>query len=194
MASVIAQVLIDDVPYAKAKHQLSLRYTHLNIGPTHQMDRFFELYEAWLVNRGISHDKEAFRLWLMEGYRGADYQYVREEVMPLQTEVKVGVPAAFRVRYRNTSEATWHFKAHRTAGIHGVWALGDWHNPNSLFGRAGYFEKDVGPGQTVDVTYVLPPFTKAGKQLIYLDLVEEGHAHFAQVGAEPYEEELVVRE
>ena len=194
LTSVLAAVLLDDVPYAQAKGQLSLRFAHLTFGPTRYMSDFFRLYEDWLARTGQEPSRARLRHWLMEEYRGGKLQYARESVTPLQTENKAGQPLGFRIRYRNISEEAWEFKPQRSAGIHGVWVVGDWRDGQAKFGRSGLFEKTVGPGQTVEVTYVLPPFEKAGTYRIGFDLVEEGHAHFGQVGAEPYEEELVVRE
>ncbi len=193
LAAVIAQVLIDDVPYAQAMGQLSMRYSHIKFGPTRQMSAFFDLYDEWLVLEGKKHSRDHLRHWLLEVYAGAGHTYVIEEVRPMQAEAKVGQPIGFQVRFRNTSDRVWHFKPHRSAGIHGVWAIGNWRK-HAQFGRAGYMEKDVAPGEKVEVTYVLPPFAASGTYTVYLDLVEEGHAHFAQVAAVPHEQELVVRD
>jgi protein tyrosine phosphatase (PTP) superfamily phosphohydrolase (DUF442 family) len=196
LASVIAAVLIGGVPYEQAKGQLSLRYAHLAFGPTRQMSAFFAIYEGWLAKHGHEHSRERLRHWLLEEYRGGALHYEREAVIPLQAENKVGMPLGFRVRYRNTTDFAWHFKPHRSSGIHGIWAVGNWrYEPHdAIFGRAGLFERVVEPGQTVELTYVLPAFKKPGKYQIYLDLVEERHAHFTQVGATALEEEIVVRE
>jgi hypothetical protein len=49
------------------------------------------------------------------------------------------------------------------------------------------------PGESFDVTMVVPPLA-AGRYWMAVDLIEEFHCWFYQVGAEPWEQELVVRE
>ena len=53
--------------------------------------------------------------------------------------------------------------------------------------------KTVGPGQEIELVAAVPPLP-AGRYRLRIDLVEEGHAWFHQLGQEPIEQELTVRE
>ena len=70
MAGVIVMLLQSDATLADARQQLGLRYGHVAVGKTRVLDRFFDLYEDWLGKQGRSHDKAAFRHWLLEEYSG----------------------------------------------------------------------------------------------------------------------------
>jgi hypothetical protein len=59
--------------------------------------------------------------------------------------------------------------------------------------RAGLLEAVVPAGQSFEVTMVLAPLP-AGRYWLSVDLIEESHAWLAQLGAEPWQEEFVVRE
>ena len=194
MASVIALLLTTDTPHAEARRQLSLRYGHAPIGRTTVLDRFFELYEDWLNQSGRGHDRAAFRHWLLEEYRGGQCQSSIEEVTPLQRSWRVHEPLGFRVRVRNTSGQTWHFKPTRTAGMHVGFQIWDSAGHSVATGRGGMFEKTVAPGESLTVTLVAPPVKRAGHYRMMIDMIEEGHCWFFQIGSEPWEEEIDVRD
>jgi protein tyrosine phosphatase (PTP) superfamily phosphohydrolase (DUF442 family) len=193
MASVIALLLLTDAPYAEARRQLSLRYAHAPVGRSTILDRFFDLYEEWLTSEGRTHDRAALRHWLLDVYRGGECQSVIEGVTPLQKEMRVGDPLAWRVRVRNASAESWHFKPTRTAGVHLGYYLWDQEGKSAGTGRAGMLDKIVPPGEELTVTLVIPPLQRAGRYRLLIDMIEEGHCWFFQTGSEPYEEELDVR-
>lgn len=194
MASAIALVLVGDAPYAEARRQLSMRYGHAPVGHPIILDRFFDAYEAWLQSSGRSHDRDAFRHWLLEEYRGGKCQGVIEEAAPLQTMWRVGDPISFRVRIHNISPAPWHFKPTRTAGMHLGFQLWDSQGKVVAGGRAGLFDTTVPPGERLTVTLVCPPVEKAGRYRLMIDMVEENHCWFFQTGSEPWEGVIDVRQ
>ena len=194
MASAIAQVLVDDVAYAEARRQLSMRYGHAPIGHPTILDRFFDAYEAWLRDAGRRHDRDAFRHWLLEEYRGGQWQCAIEEVVPLQATWRVGDPIGFRVCALNASPEPWRFRPTRTAGMHLGFQLWDSQGQAVAAGRAGLLDKVVPPGELVTVTLVIPPVTSAGRYRLMIDMVDENHCWFYQTGSEPWEGVIDVRE
>jgi protein tyrosine phosphatase (PTP) superfamily phosphohydrolase (DUF442 family) len=193
LASVIAQILLADQAYAKARGQLSLRFGHAPVGRSTILDRFFGLYESWLKTSRRTHDQTAFRHWLLEEYQGGVCQSVIEEAMALQDVVRVGEPISWRIRVRNASTAPWHFKPTRTAGVHLGFYLWDAKGAFVSAGRGGMFERTVQPGESITVALVVPPVKTPGRYRVLIDMIEEGHCWFYQTGSEPYEEEIDVR-
>ncbi len=194
MASVIALLLLTETSYPEARRQLSLRYAHAPVGRSTILDSFFDLYEAWLQREGRIHDRAALRHWLLDVYQGGACQSVIDEVTPLQKEMRVGEPLAWRVRVRNTSAETWHFKPTRTAGVHLAYYLWNEEGKSAGTGRAGMFDKAVASGESLTVTLVVPSLKTAGRYRLLIDMIEEGHCWFFQTGSQPYEEELDVRD
>ena len=192
MASAIVLLLQDGVPYAEARRELGIRYGHLSFGKTIHIDRFFELYERWLAANGKSHSPAHFRYWVLNEYRGGWCAGRVERVEPIGS-LKAGHPLGFRVRLHNQGDAAWHFKPTLVAGVHVFFRLYGADGITVFEGRAGFLEATVGSGERFDVTMVVPP-QPAGTYRLSVDLVEEFHCWFVQVGAEPWEEEIVVRE
>ena len=193
MASVIAVLLAGDTSYVEARRHMSLRYGHAPIGRTTSLDRFFELYEAWLTQTGCEHSRDTFRRWLLEEYRGGQCQSVIKAATPLQSVWRTNDPISYRVTVRNTTSVPWQFKPTRTAGMHLGFMLWDSAGKAVTSGRAGLMEKTVAPGESLTVTVVVPPVKAAGRYHLLIDMIEEGHCWFYQTGSEPYEEEIDVR-
>lgn len=194
LAAVVVRFLYTEDTLEQALTHMSYRYGHLPVGKTLYLDRFFELYTHWLRTTGIEHSSAHFRLWATREYRGGWCQHAIESVVPLQAKARRGEPVGYRVRLRNVSDHVWQFKAHELAGVHvGVEVLGP---DNSLVRlvRAGLFEKEVPPGDTLEVTVVLPPFALPGRYRMRLDMIDEEHCWFQQAGAEAREEEILVHE
>jgi hypothetical protein len=193
MAAAIVLLLAGDVPYAEARRQLGLSYGHLAFGKTGQLDRFFALYEDWMDESGRPHTAANFRHWLLEEYRGGWCEGGVETVEPLGHGPRAGRPTSFRVRLQNRSRVTWHLRPTRTGGVHVLYQVWDDQGGGRFEGRAGMLDAAVGPGEDFVVTMVIPPLP-AGRYRMVVDLVEEYHCLFCQVGAEPRELEFTVRE
>ncbi len=194
MASVIAVLLKSDTPLAEARRQLGPRYGHIPLSHTMVLDRFFDLYEAWLGKAGRTHDGETFRHWILNEYGRSAYSYAWVEWTPLQSAIRRGEPLAFRVRVRNTSDRTWPIKAGSYAGMHIGFQIFEPGKPEPIEGRAGKLDREVHPGESWEVTLVLPPLRKPGPHRLLVDMVEENVCWFFQAGAAPHEEELHVAE
>lgn len=192
MAAVIALLLSGDTPYAEARRHMSLRYGHAPIGRTTILDRFFDLYEAWLNHEHRGHDSAAFRHWLLQEYRGGHCQSLIEKVTPLQATWRVDDPIGFRVRVHNISDAPWNFKPTSTAGMHLGFQIWDHAGKSVAVGRGGLFERTVQPGDHLEITLVAPPMKQAGTYRLMIDMIEEGHCWFYQTGSEPWEEAIHV--
>jgi protein tyrosine phosphatase (PTP) superfamily phosphohydrolase (DUF442 family) len=192
VASAAVLLLTEGVPYAEARRALGLYYGHLELGRTGLLDRFFELYEDWLHAAAMDHTPERFRHWALHEYRGGWCEGGVESVEPMDG-VRAGEPIPFRVELRNRSQTPWQFTPMMTAGIHVCFRVCDGLGNNVLEGRAGMLDRLVQPGEGFAVTMVVPPL-KAGRYWLTVDLIEEYHCWFYQVGAEAWEEEIVVRE
>jgi len=201
LAACMVLLLEQDLSLEEARRQLSPRFGHLAMSRMKMLGRFFDMYAEWLAREGRDHDRAAFRHWVMDVYRGGNLQYAWEEVTCLTPEPRVGRPAAYRVRVRNTSPYPWQFRPGSTAGIHlgyFLWvddgpdadAALDFHDVE----RAALLDAVVPPGEVFTATVVTKPLTRAGHHRLRIDMVEEGHCWFYQVGAEPYETTLDVRE
>ncbi len=88
LASVVALLLKTDLPLDEARRDLSLRYLHLPWGRTGNLDRFFDLYEEWLRQRGCEHAPATFRAWVAGGYRGGACRCRLELLSPLVAGVR----------------------------------------------------------------------------------------------------------
>lgn len=194
LAARLVLLLLTDTSLEESAPALGFRYSHIRLGRTARMDDFFDLYRTWLEGEGLAHSRPALRRWLLEVYRGGTLDHVVEEATPLQSHARADLPLGWRVRLRNPTNGTWRFRPHRLAGVHlGIEVL-DASNTLVHLGRAGLLRRDVGPGESIELTAVVPPLGKPGRYRLRLDMIDERHAWFAQVGARAVEEEFVVHE
>jgi len=200
LAAAVALLLEQEISLEEAQRQLSLRFGHLAVGRVTVLNRFFEFYADWLKREARQHGPANFAHWLFHEYRGGHCQYAMEEVVKLSGAPRVGLPLAYRVRVRNTSDYPWRFKPGSTAGIHlgyFVWPtdLDEAVNDDRVeVARAALLDKVVEPGETFTANVVVKPFIKPGRYRLRIDMLEEGHCWFYQTGAEPYAEEFDVQE
>ncbi len=195
LASAVALLLRTDSSLAAARSQLSVRYGHLCVGPTEYIDRFFDLYEEWLAQRGIEHTNAHFRRWATQEYCPAETRCALEVLPPAAQPLRVlpGLTFLFPVRSRNTSIRAWHLRPESNAGIHAAFNLlrDDGHIVTD--GRAGLFEAVVEPGASVDLTLAVQAPLLPGHYVLRVDMVDEQHAYFLQTGGEPLEWDVEVR-
>jgi hypothetical protein len=187
LASAIVLLLKTDTPLARARKQLGARYGHLAIGRTTHIDRFFDLYEEWLAARGLSHAPEAFRRWATAEYCPGECRCAIEVPggtrQPLR--VRMGRTFPFRVVCRNTSVKPWHMRPGNNAGIHAAFAVLDAQGQVVGDGRGGLFERTVGPGEEVELTLAVRAPGVPGAYDLRVDMVDEQHGYFLQLGSEP---------
>src|SRR5262249_25709305 len=66
LVGTAARLLLTGDTLPEARRQLWPRYGHISAGRTAEIDRFFNLYEAWLS--GTPHTPERFRDWATNHY------------------------------------------------------------------------------------------------------------------------------
>ena len=103
-------------------------------------------------------------------------------------------PFGFRVRCVNTSIKAWVLQPGDNAGVHLGWfVINDDQNYEAGEGRSGLFDAVVPPQGHVDLTVALPALSP-GRYHVDLDMVDEQHAWFYQLGAtKPVTVEVEVR-
>jgi protein tyrosine phosphatase (PTP) superfamily phosphohydrolase (DUF442 family) len=190
----VAQLLHTDISLDDARSNLSLRFGHLSLGKTGNMDRFFDLYQEWLEATGQQHSQTAFRQWIEKEYCPGECRAHLEVLEPKGSVLRVprDTPLAVRIRSTNTSVKPWRFRPGATAGIHVVFMV---HNDNGgclVIDRAGLLHATVAPGESIDLTVPVPPLKEPGRYVLRMDMVDEQHANFFQVGSEPLMMELEV--
>ena len=66
LTAAVALLLYTDTGLTEARRQLSFRYSHVSLGRTTAMLRFFDLYAEWLAGR--PHSPDLFRRWATTEY------------------------------------------------------------------------------------------------------------------------------
>jgi hypothetical protein len=195
LASGVALLLLTDTPLPEARAQVGPRFGHFRIGHTVHIDRFFDLYQEWLESRGLTHSRQVFRRWAYEEYCPGECRWEWAVLAPVGTPLRVapGHVIAFRIRFRNTSVKPWHFRPDANSGIHVYFRVLDERNGVVGDGRGGFLDAVVEPGGHIDLTLPVPAPLLPGRYALRVDLRDEQHAYFQEVGAEPLFWELEVR-
>jgi protein tyrosine/serine phosphatase len=193
LASAVALLLETEVPFEEARRQLGLRYGHIALSRPANLDVFFDLYGEWLERNGLTHSPDHFRRWAEHDYWPGE---CRAAIEPLAIThvVPPGEPFAARVRFHNTSPRTWHLSRGGYSGVHASFAVSDLHGFVQAVGRAGLFDAEVPPGQSIDLVLPVPGPPLPGHYTLHVDLTDEQQGSFGQAGSEPLEWEFDVRE
>lgn len=195
LVSAIALLLHTDTPLAEARRQLSPWHAHLPFSRTGHMDQFFDLYEEWLTTHGQTHSRAVFRRWLTHDYCPAEC-LCRIEVLdppgPGPIHAPYGRPSPVRIRCHNTSVRPWRFRPASGAGIHANYKV--FSEPGRLVyeASAGCFHATIPAGGHIDLTIALPALRRLGRYELRLDMADEQHGYFLQMGSEPLVREVVV--
>ena len=190
LASAIYLLLKTDATLAQARRQLNPRYGHVAIGRTGYLDSFFDMYSDWLAGR--SHTQQLFRDWLVKEYQGGGRSFQVESLT--WDEPRAGRPCGFQLRVRNTGTVTWQMRPGSTAGFRLGIEVFDPQEKKLPMKYWGLKDAEVPPGQTVDLAFVVPLLPSPGRYRILIDMVDPRQGWFYQLGSEPQEEELLVRE
>src|SRR5204862_1246618 len=102
------------------------------------------------------------------------------ERLPLRANKPCGV----RVRCRNTSVKPWALQAGANAGIHAAYCVDDATGKLIDQGRSGMFDAVVPPGEAIDLTLAIAGLNP-GDYLLRVDMTDEQHAPFLQLGSRP---------
>jgi hypothetical protein len=193
LASAIVLLLLTDTGLDQARRQLALRYGHLALGRPAFLDGFLDLYAEWLQAQGRTHSRAAFRRWAEQDYCPGECR-CRIEPLDVPARIPCGRPTALRVRVHNTSVKTWRLRAGTNAGIHAAFSLCDAQDRSVAMGRAGLFNAEVAPGQSIDLTLALPAVQTPGTYRLVVDLIDEQQCMFFQTGSELLEQGVVIGE
>jgi protein tyrosine phosphatase (PTP) superfamily phosphohydrolase (DUF442 family) len=191
LASALYMLLYTDADYETARKQCGIRYAHVPFLSTVSMDRFFDMYEEWLKTNSLAHAPEQFRRWALQEYR-ADPAPARIELIDPVPAIAPGEALTLHVRAHNLSNEAWHFHTGGLTGIHLRYLVFD--SSNRLIGlyRTGRVEACVPPGGSIDLPAPLPPFARAGRCRVTIDLSDK-QLSFCQLGSDLLELEIVVR-
>jgi protein tyrosine phosphatase (PTP) superfamily phosphohydrolase (DUF442 family) len=198
LVSTIARLLYTDDTLSQAKRQLWPRYGHFEFGRTAALDRFFELYEDWLS--GDAHTPARFRDWVLNHYSPGPARSELAWLDSVPNPVPRDKPFSLRVRATNRSSQAWEFKPGNYAGIHlGYVVAGESLVPVHR-GQAGLLRATVKPGESIDLTVVVPPLKAPGRYALVAELHDATQAgvpiranSFVQFGDESLMAEVIVK-
>lgn len=181
LASVIVLLLYSDADYETARRQCSPRYGHFPVFHTKEMDRFFDMYEAWLA--GNPHSPQRFRDWANHHYLPGN-AVASLELIPPKRKCRHHPPVAFHVKATNKSREPWHF--HESGQRRGVTLryVVDGPKGRVCSSRTGYLSRCVHPGESIEFDLTIPRIAEAGLYRLHADLAQDNF-DFAQFGSQP---------
>lgn len=194
LVSAIIKLLQEDVSYDEGRGYLSYRYGHIAIGRTAHMASFFEIYEEWLAKNSFGHSPQRFRHWVLNEYRSGHCLCRIEECIFPKEPIRANQSFSIQVKLKNIGSRPWEFKPTKKAGVHLNYVLLNSKGKMVGFGRGGMFDRRVEPGENINITLPINPIYYPGKYWLYLDMIEEQLGQFFQMGSEPLEMRLEVRE
>lgn len=192
LAAVMVALLRTDATLAQARRQLGLATGHVAFGKTRHVDRFFDQYEAWLHGQDVAHTPDRFRDWLRHHYCPVGGRAAIVLLDPpgrrgaTRTALRLAAAQSqlIRVRCYNRSEQPWHFQPGNNAGIK-AWIHVVDHDDRPLgLDQVGRFHARVLPGEAIDLAFPVLALVP-GRYQIRIDLADEQHATFLQLGSEP---------
>lgn len=199
LAAAVVLLLRPDATLSDALRQLWPRYGHFRFGRTAAIDRFFDLYKAWLQSEGAEHSPERFRHWALTVYTPGP---ARSELTFLDQPpslVPAGKPLAVRVRATNRSLEPWELKPGDFAGIHLSYVLANEQLQRIGGGQAGLLRATIPPGGSIDLMLAVPPLPP-GKYVLVAHMTDATGAgvpvranSFVQFGDESLMMELIVK-
>jgi predicted protein tyrosine phosphatase len=188
LACAVAQLLAGEAPDV-ARRQLSLRYGHLPWGRFAKPDDLLSLYDAWLASRRNGHTPDRFREWAAREYAPHGYR-AGIEVRELPRVVAPGERFRVSCLVRNPTQTPWQFHHGARRGVRLSVAIPE----AAIDKRAGFFERTVLSGQSIDLSVQIDAPTRPGRYAVIIDLVDEGRCWFRDAGSEPIERVLEVAE
>lgn len=190
LAAVCVLLLQTDTPLAQARRQMSPEMGHVPLGRTRFIGRFFDFYQRWLNEWGLEHSPAVFRVWATKYYCPGEARSGWTLIGP-GTDLPTQVANVLHLRATNRSLATWRFRPGRNVGIHGYWYLDDAQGRRVQSGGMGYQYADIKPGDSIDLRASLPALPP-GRYSLLVELFDEPHASFTQLGDDPLTLDLLV--
>lgn len=201
LVSAMTLLLYTDATLARARKELWPVRGHFRFGRTAVMDEFFDRYEAWLAERGEGHTRDRFRTWVLDHYRPGPAVNELALLEPIPESIPADRPMALRVRATNRSDEPWELTPGSTAGIHLGYSVSrpDETTPRHT-GKAGLYRRTVRPGDSVELSVVIPALKTPGSYLLKAEMLDYRGAavdvratSFVQFGSDPLMVELKVR-
>ena len=192
LASAIARLLEDDADLRTARRELSWRYGHWPVGPTRELDRFLDQYEAARGAGTHRPNGETFEHWVRMGYVPYGYR-AAITVDGLGMRTAPAAPMFVQVRATNRSPEPWQLSTSRLRGVKVGFRIrrvgdADWQE----FDRAGNMPGVVAPGAVLAVAHRMLAPDRPGRYQVKVDLVDEGKSWFEDQGSTPVVRTLVV--
>ena len=192
LASAIVRLLLDDADLREARRELSWRYGHWPVGPTRELDRFLDQYQAKRGAGRHTPDGETFEHWVRTGYVHYGYRAaITIDGLPMRSTP--GGPMLVQVRATNQSSESWQLSTSRLRGVKVGFRIrrpgdADWRE----FDRAGSMTGVVAPGAALAVEHRMLAPDRPGRYRLKVDLVDEGKTWFEDQGSPPVVRTLVV--
>ncbi|MGL4555364.1 MAG: hypothetical protein ACRC33_29705, partial [Gemmataceae bacterium] len=190
LAAACALLLMTDTPPAQARRQMSLETGHVPLGRTRFIGRFFDFYDAWLTDLGLAHSPAVFRVWATGHYCPGEARTGWELLGP-GTDLPAHAATVLHLRVTNRSLGVWRFRPGKNVGVHGYCYLEDATGARVWTGGMGFFTADVPPGASVELRVSLPALPP-GRYSALIELFDEPHASFTQLGEDPLALDLLV--
>jgi hypothetical protein len=186
LAVAVWFLLRPGVSFAEARSHLGPGTGHLRVGRTRFIDRFFDLYGDWLAKHLVDHSPPVFRQWASDHYcpdgGRAEFAVVDPPLPPGKVLArKARQSSVLTIRCRNTSISPWRMQTGPNAGIHLVWYLVDEKERWLRLDRAGLLDRQVNPGEHIDLRIPLPALPP-GRFQLRVDLFDAQQGSFLQLG------------
>jgi hypothetical protein len=179
---------------AEAQRQLNWRFGHIALGRTANLSLFLQYYSDWLEQRQQDHTPALFRQWVLSEYRGGPCGCTFESCSLPAEPVHAGQAFTVTVRVRNTGCQAWQFSPMPLAGTHLTYNVQTMSGGPVANGKAGYMDARVEPGAFLELRVPLAGIAQPGEYRLILELQNEQLGSFYQMGSDPLEMRLKVRE
>jgi hypothetical protein len=186
LAVAVWFLLRPGVSFAQARRHLGPATGHLPVGRTRYIDSFFDLYQNWLTQHVVEHSPAVFREWVSGHYcpdgGRAEFAVIDPPLPPgAVLALKPRQSSVLTIRCRNTSIGPWRMQTGPNAGIHLIWYLVDDKERWLRLDRAGLLDRQVHPGEYIDLRIPLPGLPP-GRFQLRVDLFDAQQGSFLQLG------------
>ena len=164
LVSTMALLLHTDATLGEARQQLWLRYGHFRFGRTASMDKFFDLYEAFLEDG--THTPARFRDWVARHYCPGPARSHLSWVEPFPNGIAASIPVGLPVRAQNLSNVPWELKPGTFASVHVSFAVFNDAGKDVFSNRAGFRFETVPVGRSTEVLIPLPGLAPGRYKLV----------------------------
>jgi protein tyrosine phosphatase (PTP) superfamily phosphohydrolase (DUF442 family) len=178
-----------------ARREFSIEHGYLALVSPSDLRQLLDLYQAWLASENTPHSPEQLHRFAREGY--TPYFYAADiEALGVPAAVQTESPLTLAFRITNTSPGAWPLTPYPEQGVHLALSVSpvDGEASDIRWYRGKTPNKALAPGQSLEVPVELPAFRAAGRYRVYVDMVDEWVAKFADMGSVPLEFEIDVSE